>query len=255
MKKTLYLTKVIFKEIVRDKFFLFVGLSSVLFFILTLIFNEMVVGQTAKVTKDLTLSALNLFQFIFLLIYGTRLISKEIEAKSIYTVLIRPFKRWEYFLANFLALFLSIVILNSLIAIVGILTIFLFYGELWIAAPLIHLVFSYIEGILLTGIAIFLSSIFSSSVSLMLFLLIYGIGHSIEESLKSISEGSGVALKPIIKIIKFLLPNLSFFDYKTELLYSIEIPKSIYLYAPIYSVTYTALIIIFAIYLFGKKEL
>ena len=255
MRKTIYTTKVIFKEIVRDKFFLFLGLGGIIFFLLTLIFNEMVVGERAKVTKDLTLSALNLFPFIFLLIYGTRLISREIETKSIYTILIRPFKKWEYFLANLLSLFLSTLILNIFIMVIGSLTIFLFYGELWIVKPLIHLFFTMFESLLLSGFAILFSSLFSSSVSLMLFFLIYGIGHSIEESLRSLAEGSGVALKPILSIIKFILPNLSFFDYKTELLYSLKIPDSVFYLSPLYSITYTFLIFLIAIYFFKRKEL
>ncbi len=255
MKKTIYTTQVIFKEIVRDKFFLFLGLGSLLFFFLTLIFNEMVVGQTAKVTKDLTLSALNIFPFLFLLIYGTRLISKEIESKSIYTILIRPFKRWEYFLANLLALFFSTIILNLIIFLLGITTIFIFYGEIWIKAPFIHLLFTLSESLLLSGFAVFYSAIFSSSVSLMLFFITYGIGHSIEESLKSIAEGSGVALKPFINIIKFIIPNLSFFDYKTELLYSIKIPEMTLAFSALYSFTYTFLIFILAVYFFRRKEL
>ncbi len=255
MKKIFFTSGIILKEIIRDKFFYLMSLGGIIFFLLTLIFNEMVVGEPAKVTKDLTLSSVSLFNFIFLLIYGTRIISKEIETKSIYTILIRPFKRWEYLFSNFIALFVSTFILDIFLSFLGIITIKLFYGEFWSSPILKHLFFSSLETIVLISFVLLFSAVFSSSLSLILFFLIYFIGHSLDESLKSIASGNGVAVKPIVNIIKFIIPNLAFFDYKTQLLYGLSFPGKIYIYTILYSFSYGLIIFMLAIYFFRKKEL
>jgi len=255
MSKIFYTSKIIFKEIVREKFYYLLLLSGGFFLLFTIILNEMVVGQPAKVTKDLSLASLSIFPFIFLLVYGTRIISKEIESKSIYTIIIRPFKRWEYILSNYLALIFSVIILNVFLMILSFITIKIFYGEIWLVPLLKCFYFSFLEAIVLVVFVLLFSSVFSSTLSLILFLLIYVTGHAIEESLKSIAQGSGIILKPVINVIKFIIPNLSFFDYKTELLYSIDISKSIYFLSPLYSLTYTIIIFLITLYFFQKKEL
>ncbi len=255
MRKLLFTSGIIIKEIIRDKFFYFLSFGGILFFLLTLIFNEMVVGEAAKVTKDLTLSSISLFNFIFLLIYGTRIISKEIETKSIYTILIRPFKRWEYLFSNLIALFISILMLDFFLSILGIMTIKIFYGEFWFAPVLKHLFFSSLESIVLISFVLLFSTVFSSSLSLILFLLTYFIGHSIDESLRSMASGSGVAMKPIVNIIKFIMPNLAFFDYKTQLLYGLKFPENIYYYSVLYAISYGIIIFLISVYFFKKREL
>ncbi len=255
MKNSFLLAKIIFKEIVRDKFFYLIIFFSIFFVFSTLILNEMVIGEPAKVTKDLTLSSAELLTFIFLLIYGSSIISKEIESKSLYTIEAKPISKSEYIVSNFLSIVFSSTIIQIFTLGFGILFIKIFYSEFWIIKPLYHLYFLFWETILLSSFALLFSVVFSSNFSMVIFLFLYVAGQSINSALTSIKEGMGTGISGFLNIIKFIIPNLNFFDYKTELLYSLQIKDSFFFLTPIYSLSYTLLLLYLSVILYERKQI
>ncbi len=255
MKNSFLLAKIIFKETVRDKFFYIIIFFSIFFVFSTLILNEMVIGEPAKVTKDLTLSSAELLTFVFLLIYGSSVISKEIESKSLYTIEAKPISKSEYIISNFFSIVFSSMLIQVFTILFGVLFIKIFYSELWVMKPLFHFYFLFWETILLSSFALIFSVVFSSNFSMVMFLFLYVAGQSINSALESIREGAGVGISGFLNIIKFIIPNLNFFDYKTELLYSLQIKNSLFFLVPVYSLSYTLLLLYFSVVLYERKQI
>ncbi len=249
------LLKLTFKETVRDRFFYIMIFFALFFIFSTLILNEMVIGEPAKVTKDLTLSSMEILTFFFLLIYGSTIISREIESKSLYTILSRPISKEEFILSNFLDLILSSLLIQLFVLIVGGVFIKVFYGEIWLIPPLEHLYFLFFETVLLSSFAILLSISFSSNFSMLLFLFIYISSKTLSSALQSIKQGSFKEFSMFFEFLKYIVPNFSFFDYKTELLYNVEIKHSLYALVPLYSFLYTIFIVFLSIIIIKRKEL
>ena len=62
------------------------------------------VGDEAKIIKDVGLSAISIFGVLTAVFVGVSLVFKEIEKRTIYIMLARPVRRWEFILGKYLGL-------------------------------------------------------------------------------------------------------------------------------------------------------
>ncbi len=69
------------------------------------------VGSEEKIVKDLGLSAISLFGVLTAVFVGVSLVFKEIERRTVYTLLAQPVRRWQFVLAKFVGL-LAVLALN-----------------------------------------------------------------------------------------------------------------------------------------------
>src|SRR5256885_16818594 len=85
-----------FREAVRDRV-----LYNLIAFALLMSGAEVLVGQISidierLVVINLGLTAVSLFGLVIAIFIGIGLVSKEIEKRTLYTVLSRPVRRWEF---------------------------------------------------------------------------------------------------------------------------------------------------------------
>ena len=93
-----------FRESVRDKV-----LYNLVFFALLLIgasylIGQLTAGQDVKMIKDLGLAATSIFGLFIAVFIGIGLVSKEVERRSIYSVLSKPITRSQLLLGKYLGL-------------------------------------------------------------------------------------------------------------------------------------------------------
>src|SRR5437868_12166146 len=93
-----------YREAVRDRV-----LYNLVFFALLMVgsaplFGQISVGLERIVLVNLGLAAISLFGVVIAIFIGIGLVSKEIERKTLYTVLSRPVRRWEFILGKYFGL-------------------------------------------------------------------------------------------------------------------------------------------------------
>src|SRR6266481_4120278 len=93
-----------FREAVRDRV-----LYNLIAFSLLLTGAAVLVGQISidierLVVINLGLTAISLFGLVIAIFIGIGLVSKEIEKRTLYTVLSRPVRRWEFIVGKFFGL-------------------------------------------------------------------------------------------------------------------------------------------------------
>src|SRR2546430_15043620 len=93
-----------FREAVRDRV-----LYNLIAFALLLSGAAILVGQISidierLVVINLGLTAISLFGIVIAIFIGIGLVSKEIEKRTLYTVLSRPVRRWEFIVGKFFGL-------------------------------------------------------------------------------------------------------------------------------------------------------
>jgi len=104
-----------FREAIRHKvLYLLIGFALLVNASAKMI-EPLALGEHSKITRDLGLSALTLFGLLIAIFVGTRLVYEEIEKKTLYIILPKPVRRWEFLLGKYLGLIL--VITTSLILI------------------------------------------------------------------------------------------------------------------------------------------
>ena len=90
-----------FREAVRDRILHGVlGLAcGVLFFNLAL--GELALDQQLRVVEDIGLAAISFFSVVVAIFLGSSLLYKEIERKTLYVILPKPIRRWEFLVGKF----------------------------------------------------------------------------------------------------------------------------------------------------------
>src|SRR5438132_11127775 len=99
-----------FREAVRDRV-----LYNLIAFALLLSGAAILVGQISieiekLVVINLGLTAVSLFGVVIAIFIGIGLVSKEIDRRTLYTVLSRPVRRWEFIVGKFLGLACTLVV-------------------------------------------------------------------------------------------------------------------------------------------------
>ncbi len=105
-----YIASNTFREAVRDRV-----LYNLIAFALLLSGAAILVGQISidierLVVINLGLTAVSLFGLVIAIFIGIGLVSKEIEKRTLYTVLSRPVRRWEFIFGKFCGLAGTLVV-------------------------------------------------------------------------------------------------------------------------------------------------
>jgi len=99
-----------FREAVRDRV-----LYNLVFFALLMIAASVIVGQISigieqSVITSLGLSAISVIGLLIAIFLGVALVSKEMDKRTLYALLAKPLRRWEFLLGKFGGLVLTLAV-------------------------------------------------------------------------------------------------------------------------------------------------
>lgn len=242
-----------FKEAIRDRvlylllFFAAVSLGfSRLLALLT-------VGDRIKVIKDVGLASLSLFGALMAILMGTSLVYKEIDKKTIYTLLAKPIHRSQFLLGKYLGLVLTLLVMLVLMTIIFMGVVFLHTLILeW--RMLLAVGYIFLELCLITAVAILFSCFSSPILSSIFSLAFYLIGHlswGLEALIQKVKPGLG---KILVQVLYTVLPDLENFNFKAEVVHHLPIPSQIHLYSILYGAIYTAFLLALAMLVFRRRD-
>src|SRR5919204_1471564 len=100
----------VFRESVRDKVLYNLVLFAVLLIAASYMLGQLTAGQDVKIIKDLGLAATSMFGLFIAVFIGIGLVSKEVERRSIYSLLAKPIRREEFLLGKYLGLVLTLLV-------------------------------------------------------------------------------------------------------------------------------------------------
>ena len=79
--------------------------------------GQLTAGQDVKIIKDLGLAAISLFGLFIAVFIGIGLVSKEVERRSIYSLLAKPIHRYQLVLGKYAGLVLTLVVNLAVMAV------------------------------------------------------------------------------------------------------------------------------------------
>src|SRR5437870_13501867 len=85
----------VFRESVRDKVLYNLVLFAIVLIGASYLIGQLTAGQDIKIIKDLGLAAMSLFGLFIAVFIGIGLVSKEVERRSIYSLLAKPVHRYH----------------------------------------------------------------------------------------------------------------------------------------------------------------
>ncbi|MCF6286349.1 MAG: ABC transporter permease subunit [Candidatus Hydrogenedentes bacterium] len=242
-----------FRESIRDKI-----LYVLLFFAAVTIFGSKAlgwisIGQDIKIVTDIALSATSIFGILIAIFVGTSLIYKEIDKRTLYTILSQPMHRYEFILGKYLGLVALLAVVTVVMGAVSSVYILLLGGTLQLTFfQAILLIYGKL--MLITAFAVLMSSMTSPILGAIIVFSVAVFGHATEVFRDLPPQFDGTSAKAILEAVYYLVPNLSNFDIAREAANGIEVSGSYVLWVLVYGSMYTVMLLILAALAFEEKD-
>lgn len=245
-----------FREAVRDRV-----LYNLIAFALLLVGAAILVGQISidierLVVINLGLTAVSLFGVVIAIFIGIGLVSKEIEKRTLYTVLSRPVRRWEFIIGKFFGLAGTLVVNAALMAI-GVFGAMLYVShklqkpDAWV---LVALYFIILQFLIITALALLFSSFSSPLLSAVFAFSLFVIG-SFAEDLRGFAAMTQGITRWLATGAAYLVPNFSAFNIIGSVAHGQPVSGQLIVLNSLYAAFYAAMALCGAVLIFEHRNL
>jgi ABC-type transport system involved in multi-copper enzyme maturation permease subunit len=256
----------VFRESVRDKVFYNLVLFSLLMIASSFLIGQLTAGQDVKIIKDLGLAATSMFGLFLAVFIGIGLVSKEVERRSIYSLLSKPITRAQLVLGKYCGLTLTLAV-NMAVMAIALYTVlaYLAWGvpadirAAWDAPALdpalikaMLLIFA--ELALLTALALFFSTFSSPMLSAALTLGLYIVGHFSGDLRNFQQVVDSAAAVAVARGLYWVLPNLAQFDVKSDVVHGVAVPIGYMAMTVAYAALYITMLLAIASLVFSRRD-
>lgn len=244
-----------FREAVRDRV-----LYNLILFVLLLVasaplFGQISIGMERLILVNVGLSSISLFGVIIAIFIGIGLVSKEIEKKTLYTILSRPVRRWEFIVGKYLGLIMTLVV-NTALMTAG------FYIALAItnglhktdALLLVAIYFTVLQFLIVTALTVLFSTFSSPIFSAIFAFALFVIG-TFAEDLKNFAAISKGAAKLLATAAAYLMPNFASLNVIAQAAHDQGVGGRLILFNTLYAMLYSATAVLAAVLIFERRNL
>lgn len=241
-----------FRENLRDKLLYNLLIFALLMIGSSLVLMRLTLGEFHRLLLDIGLGSVNIFSVLIAIFVGIGLVSKEIDKKTIYTIVSKPVARFEFLLGKFLGLTITLFI-NMLIMTAALLVVLMAQS-----VPIEAVLFKAIGLILLecmvvTAVALLCSTFTSATLSAIFTLAIYVIGH-LTADLKTFGQKMDGLGRSVLEGMYYLLPNLERFNLKGHVTHQLDVPLNDLALIVAYGMAYTAFLLLLASVIFQRRD-
>lgn len=251
--KTLAIARNTFREAVRDRVFALVAVFGLLLVSSSIILSPLTIGAQQKLVADIGLASISVFSVLVVLFVGSGLVSKEVDKRTIMTLLSKPVSRFEYLFGKYLGLLGTIGVMIGAMSVLFAAAL-LATGSRFEVAYLISLGLTAMEMVVVTAVVIFFSS-FTSSVLTSIFTLgVFLAGRMLPdlEAFAVVTASPGVERS--MDILRYALPNLDLFDVRNAAVHGLPIDGQHVAWAVVYGLMYSGVLLLVADRLFRRRE-
>jgi ABC-type transport system involved in multi-copper enzyme maturation permease subunit len=241
-----------FRENLRDKLLYNLLVFALLMIGSSLLLMRLTLGEFHRLLLDVGLGSVNIFSVLIAIFVGIGLVNKEIEKKTIYTIVSKPVARFEFLLGKYVGLTITLLV-NLVIMTAGLLAV-LIAQDVPIEAVLFKAVgLILLECMVITAVALLCSTFTSATLSAIFTLATYVIGH-LTADLKTFGAKMDEGAKVFLNGLYYVLPNLERFNLKGHVVHHLDIPASDVLLIVAYGLTYVAFLLMSASLIFQRRD-
>src|SRR6266699_4426941 len=246
-----------FREAVRDRV-----LYNLVFFALLLIATAILVGQISIgietiVLVSLGLSAISAIGLLIAVFTGVGLVSKEIEKRTLYALLSKPLRRWEFLVGKFGGLVLTLTVNTGAMA-VGLMLALLYVkhslgsGD---ATAFVAVYFILLKLAIVVALALLFSCFTSQLLAILFTSGLYIVGLYVQELRNLPLELLSPAMTAFTKWLSYLLPNFENFNVMAMAAHGRAVPGAFILQNTLYTVVYCTIVLAIASVVFSRRNL
>lgn len=256
----------VFRESVRDKVLYNLVFFAILLMGASYLIGQLTAGQDVKIIKDLGLASTSVFGLFIAVFIGIGLVSKEVEKRSIYSLLAKPIERHQLVLGKYLGLVLTLAVNLAVMAVAlyAVLAYLRFIADPMAAAGwerpaldpdlLKAFLMTFFELAIVTSIAVFFST-FSTPILSAAFTFALFVAGRFSADLRNFNQ---VVDSPVSNALTtglyWLLPNLSSFDVRAQVVHGVPVPATAIALSAGYALLYIAAMITAAATIFSRRD-
>jgi len=259
MRRVVAIARNTFREAVRNKI-----LYSLLFFAVLIIVSALALGQLSlheeiRMTRDVGLYGIDIFGVIIAVFVGVNLLYKELDLKTVYTILPKPLHRWEFVLGKWLGMLATLAVQIGVMALVlgGTLAV---QGATFDVAAAKAVWLLYVNVVVVTSIAVFFSAFSSPFLSGFFSLAFFVVGRSVPD-IRAIASKAGGELQTLVEAALKVLPNMHLF-YPSGTIIGAEhvtvhqelVGISYIAWTTLYGFAYSIVVLVLAMLIFRRRD-
>jgi ABC-type transport system involved in multi-copper enzyme maturation permease subunit len=241
------------REAIRSKL-----LYTLFFFALVLIFASLILANISyvernRILQDIGMAAIRFFSVAIAIFVGVGLIHREVERRTVYTILSKPLSRGEFLLGKYVGL----------------------VATLWLQAAIMSVVFaaiSLLREVPLTGghaaafgllamelaVVVAVATLFSAFTTPLLATLFAGgvwIAGNLTRNLRDIGAESDAELaRHVTALLHRVLPDLTSFNLSIEAAHGLPVAASDFWLPVLYGAAYATLVLVCAVTVFERRD-
>jgi len=246
-----------FREAVRDRV-----LYNLIVFTALVVGCSLLVGQVSLaieriVLVNLGLTSISLFGIVIAILLGIGLVSKEMEKRTLYTVVAaRPVRRWEFILGKWLGLVGTLTVNAAMMSAA-------FFGALLLLAHhlnrgdlglVVAIYFILLQYVLMTSLALLFSTFSSPLLSAVFSFCMFIIG-SFADDLRGFALMAHGPARWVGLGLSYVVPNFASLNVITQVAHSVPVGGHLVLLETVYVLLYAGAVVSCAVLVFEHRNM
>ncbi len=246
-----------FREVVRNRIFIVLILMSCALTSLVLAMSSVSLNEETRVVIDVGLFLVSSLTVILSVLLGGNMVHKELERKTVYTILSKPIYRYEFILGKYLGnIGISLVLVSILGSLLG--GCLVLVGGSINATFVTSIWFIFVEVMIVSALSIFFISFSSPILSGALSLGVFVTGRFVPTLLAFNfgKQNEDLAwLESCVHGFARIVPDLSLYNVTPHLVYNKPVSSEFVLHASIAGLSYAVICVVLGSIIFGRRDL
>ena len=242
-----------FKEIVRNKFLYLILFFAFVFIIFSILLWQLTLWDDNKIIVDFGLAMIEIFWIVWVLFVWSQLLFKEVEWKTIFLILSKPIKRYEFILWKFVGFSWTIflIVLFQAILLLGV----LFFKGIEIDYLIIwSLIFTFFKLEILLSLVFFLSTFMSNILTILVSMMIYFLSHSFSLLTTMAERTKNEIVVYFTQGLQLIFPPLEAINIKDIIWSFKDFHFNFFLFNTFYVLVYITIILTLTVIIFDRKK-
>lgn len=242
-----------FKEIIRNKYMYMIVFFWFIFIAFSIILWKLTIWEDSKIIVDFWLAMIEIFWLLGVLFVWSQLLFKEIDWKTIFLILSKPIKRYEFIIWKIMWFSMTILLITLFQSILFILVLFIKdinidYLIIW------SLVNIFLKLEIMLVIVFFLSTFMSNMLIIASSLMIYFASHSFSTILDLVNKMWNNIVINWVKVLQLLFPPFEALNTKDIIWNFSDFSNSYFMLNFLYSIWYFFIVLYFTVVIFSRKK-
>ncbi len=242
-----------FREAVRSKILYAILFFAVLLILSSIAFGELSLYEQERVIKDIGVVVITLFGAMIAIYTGISLLHKEMDKKTIYTIVSKPIERWQFLVGKYLGILLTVAVELGFMSLIFLALLVL--RDIAVTTTLVQaLLLIYVQIAVVAAIATLFSAFSTPFLSGMMTASLFLLGNLHDAIVSFTDSHASQMVRAFMRVGELLIPNLSLFNLSREVTYDLPVSWSYVMLTAGHGSLYVLVMLGLAALIFSRRD-